>query len=116
ARNHALLATKLSELGHPNAQIKFIKAEAPPRPSAPGPASSDSPALPTAPAPAPAAPAAAAPAPKPPVAVATAKAAPSAAQKEKSASIPFNKDDFKDDPLIQKALEVFKGQIVEVRA
>jgi hypothetical protein len=24
--------------------------------------------------------------------------------------------DFKNDPLIQKALEIFKGQIVEVRA
>jgi len=34
----------------------------------------------------------------------------------KSGSVPFNKDDFKNDPLIQKALEIFKGQIVEVRA
>jgi hypothetical protein len=25
------------------------------------------------------------------------------------------KDDFKNDPLIQKALEVFKGQIVDMR-
>jgi hypothetical protein len=37
-------------------------------------------------------------------------------QKEKLAPIPFDKDDFKNDPLIQKALEIFKGQIVEVRA
>jgi hypothetical protein len=46
------------------------------------------------------------------------KPTPASAQpaKEKSASVPFNKDDFKNDPLIQKALEVFKGQIVEVRA
>src|SRR2546427_9636049 len=29
ARNHTLLQTKLLELGHPGAQIKFIKAEAP---------------------------------------------------------------------------------------
>ncbi len=29
SRNHTLLATKLAELGHPNAMIKFIKAEAP---------------------------------------------------------------------------------------
>ena len=29
ARNHTLLQTKLAELGHPNCQIKFIKAEAP---------------------------------------------------------------------------------------
>ncbi len=36
--------------------------------------------------------------------------------KEKLASVPFSKEDFKNDPLIQKALEIFKGQIVEVRA
>jgi hypothetical protein len=47
-------------------------------------------------------------------AVATARSAAPAA--EKKAPVPFNKDDFKNDPLIQKALEVFKGQIVEVRA
>ena len=35
--------------------------------------------------------------------------------REKPAPIAFNKDDFKNDPLIQKALEIFKGQIVEVR-
>ena len=29
SRNHTLLQTKLSELGHPNAQFKFVKAEAP---------------------------------------------------------------------------------------
>jgi hypothetical protein len=28
----------------------------------------------------------------------------------------FSKEDFKNDPLIQKALEIFKGTIVEVRA
>ena len=35
---------------------------------------------------------------------------------KKSAPVPFNKETFKNDPLIQKALEIFKGQIVEVRA
>ena len=100
ARNHALLQTKLGELGHPNAQFKFIKDEAPAAPAA-------APAQPTAPA---AAPAAAA-APKP---AAAAKSA--APVREKLAPVPFNKDDFKNDPLIQKALEIFKGQIVEVRA
>ncbi|MSR65774.1 MAG: DNA polymerase III subunit gamma/tau [Pedosphaera sp.] len=89
-RNHTLLQTKLTELGHPNAQIKFIKAEAP--------------AGRVAVAATPSAPTAASPAAKP------------AAPKEKSASVPFNKDDFKNDPLIQKALEIFKGQIVDVRA
>jgi len=101
ARNHTLIQTKLAELGHPNAQIKFVKAEAPAdRVPVTAPAQ---PALeaPVAKASAPASPAgSAAPSPK----------------KEKSVSVPFNKDDFKNDPLIQKALEIFKGQIVEVRA
>jgi len=98
ARNHALLQTKLSELGHANAQIKFVKAEspvgrvqvvptaapAPPEAKAPGPVKSAAP--------------------------------PAVAAKEKLAPVPFSKEDFKNDPLIQKALEIFKGQIVEVRA
>ena len=94
ARNHTLLQTKLAELGHSNAQIKFIKVEAP----------SARPMQVTEAA--------------PPPPIATAKSAVSAAQnpKEKSVAVPFNKEDFKNDPLIQKALEIFKGQIVEVRA
>ena len=101
SKNHALLQTKLAEFGHANAQFKFIKAEkpverAPARVEAPPPA--PTPAKPAAPPPAKAAPAAPAPV------------------KEKTAPVPFNKEDFKNDPLIQKALEVFKGQIVEVRA
>ncbi|MBP9901919.1 MAG: DNA polymerase III subunit gamma/tau [Verrucomicrobia bacterium] len=99
---HTLLQTKLTELGHANSQIKFVKAEAPvgrARAAAPVPALVAVPpaaktvaAGPSAPKPAP------------------------AASKEKSVSVPFNKDDFKNDPLIARALEVFKGQIVEVRA
>jgi DNA polymerase-3 subunit gamma/tau len=104
SRNHALLATKLGELGHPNAMIKFVKAEAPAgweRPTT---------AVKPVPAPAPAkVPAAGAPA-KP------AETAAPAASEKKSAPVAFNKEDFKNDPLIQKALEVFKGTIVEVRS
>ncbi|HYG33236.1 MAG TPA: DNA polymerase III subunit gamma/tau, partial [Clostridia bacterium] len=107
ARNQTLLQTKLAEMGHPNAQIKFIKAENPfpklsPPPSSPSPA------------PAPAA----APQKAPSAAPTQAKQAapPPAPVKEKTAPVPFNKDEFKNDPLIQKALEIFKGQIVEVRA
>jgi len=107
SRNHTLLQTKLSELGHPNAQIKFIKAEDPNRPAAPA-ALQESAAL--------APPAPTAPVPKPVATVATARSAAPQQAKEKLAPIPFNKDDFKNDPLIQKALEIFKGQIVEVRA
>ena len=100
SKNHTLLATKLAELGHHGAQFKFIKAEAPANR-----------ARPVAPAPAPA-PVAAAPktAPK----ATTADVLPPAAPK--SAPVAFSQDDFKNDPLIQKALEVFKGRIVEVRA
>jgi hypothetical protein len=105
ARNHALLQTKLTELGQPNTQIKFIKAEAP-APRTPAPAAEAAP-----PEPAPAA---------TPHRSASAPAKPAAASaapvKEKLAAVPFSKDDFKKDPLIQKALEIFKGQIVEVRA
>jgi hypothetical protein len=35
--------------------------------------------------------------------------------KEKPAPTLLNKEDFKNDPLIKEALEVFKGTIVEVR-
>ncbi len=88
-RNHTLLQTKLTEIGHPNSQIKFITAELP---------ADRARVIP----PVPAAPPADAPA--------------SAPADKKSAPVAFNKNDFKDDPLIQKALDIFKGQIVEVRA
>jgi hypothetical protein len=93
ARNHALLQTKLAELGHANAQIKFIKVEgsAIRAPQSAG----VTPAVP----------------------VASAKSAVAAAPgaMKKTATVPLNKTDFKNDPLIQKALEIFKGAIVEVR-
>jgi len=79
-KNREMLQTKLSELGHPNAQVKFVLAAAtPPRPA-------ETPAA-----------AAGPPRPNPPPATG-------------------GQDDFKSDPLIQKALEIFKGQIVEVRS
>ena len=104
---HTLLQTKLGELGHRGAQIKFIKSEAPPGwnqslglPAAPAPEKPAAPARPSA------ALTAAAPSTPPPPPVG----------KPKLESMPFRKEDFKNDPLIQKALEVFKGEIVEVRA
>jgi DNA polymerase-3 subunit gamma/tau len=98
ARNHTLLQTKLAELGHSNCQIKFIKAEMPAgkKIELPAPA----PAIPTAPS----------------VTAPTAKPVSAAPAEKKSAPQAFSKNDFKNDPLIQKALEIFKGQIVEVRA
>ena len=100
-RNHTLLQTKLAELGHANCQIKFIKAEAPIGQIA-KPATSIS-----------AAPIAAAVLTQGAPAAKTISSAPIA--EKKSTPVAFNKDTFKNDPLIQKALEIFKGQIVEVR-
>ena len=102
ARNHTLLATKLAELGHAHALIKFIKAETPVGWSQPVAAPTPAPVA------AKIAPTAAAPK--------SAEAAPAPAVEKKSAPVAFNKDEFKNDPLIKKALEIFKGTIVEVRA
>jgi DNA polymerase-3 subunit gamma/tau len=92
AKNHSLVQTKLAELGYPHAQVKFIKAEAPPREKA------APPALP------------------PPPAAAAKSTPPTEPPKPAQERASFKKEDFKNDPLIQKALEVFKGQIVEVRS
>jgi DNA polymerase-3 subunit gamma/tau len=104
-KTHAILQTKLSELGHPNTQIKFIKAEAPagweekktslPATSAPAAA-----VAPVAASPSPSAP----PASTPP------------RRDNKAAAAAFSAEEFRNDPLIQQALEIFKGRIVEVRA
>ncbi len=105
SRNHTLLATKLAELGHPGAMIKFVKSAAP--------AGWERPTAAMAPISAPVATA------KPATSTNAPKAAESAAApaaEKKPAPIAFNKDEFKNDPLIKRALEVFKGTIVEVRA
>ena len=90
-----LIQAKLQELGHANAQIRFVKAPAPQgRVAAPPAVPQQAPANPTA---------------APP-----AQSAPAAPRKERSTEL--RSEDFKNDPLIQKALEIFKGTIVEVRA
>ena len=103
-RNHSLLQTKLAELGHQNAMVKFVKADAPAgweRPviaaAAPTPAAQPAPAAVAKPA-------------------AGGSKTPAPTAEKKPAPVAFNKDEFKNDPLIKKALEVFKGTIVEVRA
>jgi DNA polymerase-3 subunit gamma/tau len=105
AKNHAVLQTKLAELGHPHVQVKFIKAEAAAR-------AAGSPPPVTASAAAPAPTAAASRGPE----AAALKPIPVAAKADKPAPFIFDKESFKNDPLIQKALEVFKGTIIEVRA
>jgi DNA polymerase-3 subunit gamma/tau len=88
-KNHHLLQTKLHELGHAGVQIKFVEAEAPPD--------------------------------RKPVVLANgamklaeAPPAPSAAKPAK-AKAAINADEFKNDPLIQKALEVFRGTIADAK-
>ena len=103
SRNHTLLQTRLAELGHSNCQIKFVIAEAPAnRPEIVKPISLEMP---------------------PAVEIKASTQAPESPQPARATSatkekapVAFNKNDFKNDPLIQKALEIFKGQIVEVRA
>ncbi len=101
SKNKTLITTKLAELGHADLQVKFIIAEASklrviPPPSAPAPA----------PAPAPAA-------------APTGQSTPAPAATKpalKPESTVLNPNDFKNDPLIRQALEIFKGTIVEVRS
>jgi hypothetical protein len=101
ARNHTLLQTKLAELGHPNCQIKFIKAEVLVERVKTAALTPVATAIPQT------VPAAAAP---------KQTTASSSAAEKKSVPVAFNKETFKNDPLIQKALEIFKGTIIEVRS
>ncbi|MBU6402147.1 MAG: DNA polymerase III subunit gamma/tau, partial [Verrucomicrobia bacterium] len=95
AKSRTLIQTKLRELGHEDVVIKFIQAEAP---------AGRAPAVPSAP-----------PTPEPsePAGGARRKEAPKA---EKPGPAAVTMDDFKNDPLIRQALEIFKGKIVDVRA
>ena len=102
AKNHTLIATKLAELGFPGAQVKIVKAERPESFAA-------------APAPVPA------PLPAPVSAPSVAKTAavparPAAPVEPVAKPTPLDPAEFKNDPLIRTALEIFKGTIVEVRA
>jgi len=95
-RNHALIQTKLMELGFEATQVKFIRVESPsaPRPPAPALAAGAPPAGSGAPA---------------------TVNPPPAAKPVRSKATKLDPADFKNDPLIKQALEVFKGTIVEVR-
>ena len=91
----SLIQARLGELGYANAQVRFTVSER---------AVNSMPAT-------------EAPAPMPSVKSAeAAQRRPAATAKEKPAPETLNTEDFKNDPLIRKALEIFKGNIVEVRA
>jgi DNA polymerase-3 subunit gamma/tau len=98
-KTHAILQTKLGELGHANTQIKFVKAEAP---AAWAEAKAATPAAPP---------------PAPVRAIASTTTTPAApSRQDKPAVVAFSTEEFKNDPLIRQALEIFKGRIIEVRA
>jgi len=102
AKTHSILQTKLGEAGHRGVQVKFVQAERPPGWVAPRPASSEPKEQER-------------PSEDPRTSIPGAASVPS--KKEKAVSpVAISLEDFKNDPLIQKALEIFKGQIVEVRA
>ncbi|MBK9139988.1 MAG: DNA polymerase III subunit gamma/tau [Verrucomicrobia bacterium] len=95
SKNRALVKTKLKELGAGDAEVRFVKAPRPVGPSA-APRTEPVPPAPERVSAPPSANAAASPAPRP--------------RTEK-----LDPADFKNDPLIKEALEIFRGQIVEVR-
>ena len=110
-RTLSIAQTKLKELGYRDAHVKIVESRAPQewtKPSVPQPAPAD---------------AVSAPVSIPPAATAvTPGGTPIAAARpsREPASPPpahekISHDEFKKDPLIQKALEIFKGQIVEIR-
>ncbi len=104
ARTRELLQNALSAAGHTGVQIKFVALQPPPAEPPESPPPTPRKSVPT---PAPAAPVASgdepASAPVPPPASPPAPAA-------------LSIEDFKNDPLIRRALEIFRGQIVSVRA
>jgi DNA polymerase-3 subunit gamma/tau len=98
AKTRTVLQTKLHELGYPESHVRFIEAAAPESWARPVPP----PQAPSTPAPEESS---TAPSPAPPK-----------AEKPPAAAPPAGKEDFKNDPLIKQALEIFKGQIIEVRS
>jgi hypothetical protein len=119
-KNQTLFQTKLKELGFRDAQVKFIESEAPShwKRQAPETEPSFDDATPAAD-PAPAAPAdsglAAAPPQELAPAAKSALAAPAPPPPAPEEIPPLDMGEFKNDPLIKKALETFRGQIVDIR-
>ncbi|HEX7860585.1 MAG TPA: DNA polymerase III subunit gamma/tau [Verrucomicrobiae bacterium] len=104
AKNRTILETKIREMGHRDMSIRFVQSEAPAgrvRVAAPveSPPEVEF----------------SAPSPRTNGSNGANGHAPAAASAQVAAP-KFSKEDFKNDPLIKKALEIFKGTIVEVRA
>jgi DNA polymerase-3 subunit gamma/tau len=96
AANRTMLESKIRELGHPNARIKFsVSDSVAARPAVPeaGPSARPTPSPDTS----------------------SKGKTPRPVAETQPGVAAMTKEDFKNDPLIRKALEIFKGQIVEVR-
>ena len=101
AKNRTILETKIREMGHRDMSVRFVQAEAPAgrvRVTAPV---EVPPELPSS---------------RETARANSANGATNPVGAAAAAPSKFSKEDFKNDPLIKKALEIFKGTIVEVRA
>ena len=96
-RDEPQLSAKLSELGVGDLAVSLVSIDPPATPAAPTGSSSS----------------ASTPAPG-----RTAQSAPKPLESKPAKVVPLqlNREEFLKDPLIQQALEIFKGQLVEVRA
>ena len=103
AKNRTILETKMHEMGHHGISVRFVQAEAPAHRARPvsAPASDHSHSRPQS---------------TSARSDAGAKSSPGSPPPTQSGPVTFSKEEFKNDPLIKKALEIFKGTIVEVRA
>jgi hypothetical protein len=108
ARNREALTTALKSLGVADARVKFVPSETAPFPPAPATAAPEKATPVTTPA------TITAPVPSSPAA----EASPStpAAKSAKTAPTKLDPAAFKDDPLIQQALTIFKGRVVQAVA
>ena len=103
-KNRTILETKMREMGHRDISVRFVQAEAPTgrvRVAAPVEMPPELPTLRN-------------------ESISSWATTPGGSAATAAPPLPaaarFSKEDFKNDPLIKKALEIFKGTIVEVRA
>ncbi len=100
AKNRKILQEVLKDLGCGDVNLKMVKTREPAAPAAPVPAARPAPA-----------PRRKKPEPAP------ATSAPAPAVRTEAAPPPsISKEEFRNDPLIKQALEIFKGQLVEIKS
>ncbi len=109
-KNHKLIATVLRELGLKDPRAKFVQREPPPSEALVSPVPASAPA--TVPVPA------EAPPPSAPVPTAAGPTAPDPGPTKpvRPAMTAVDPNQFKDDPLIKEAVEIFKGRLAQVVA